>query len=151
MATATDVVMRMGGIVAYTDGSWSPFGVLLDTDGNNPVGTGDIEVFRQLWAGGGDTLVQATTDLLGTWAFSMTAPSTSKTVSTFTLDISGIVTYDDQTTGVFGAQYSPLAASFLTATGSATHWAAAIAVAGFKTQLDTTIELVTGSASMALS
>jgi hypothetical protein len=143
--------MRIGGVVAYTDGTWSSFGAILDSAGNNPVSSESVEVFRQLWAGGGDTLVQTTTDLLGTWTFAMAAPTTSKTVSKFTLDISGIVSYDDGTHGAFGAQHSPLASAFLTVTGSATHWAAAIAVTAFKTQLDTTIELVTGSASMTLT
>lgn len=146
----TSVVATISGVVSYTDGSVSSFGATLDPNNNIPVASGSVEVFRQLWVTS-EALVQATTNLLGTFTFAMSAPATSKTVRTFTLNIAGIVAYSDQTHGHFGVQYNPQSGSFTTLTGSNTQWANAIANATFKTRLDSTIESVSGSASLTLS
>ena len=133
MSTATDLVFKVSGNVAYTDGSSGPFeasyqnGVLI-----SPFATTSADNFDELF-GDKSTGVNALKNLLpGTITILFGSTSRTKTVDHWTMEISGRVSYNDGTSGDWTVQY--LDGTVVDLAGD-THFTAALAVAGFVTQI----------------
>jgi len=108
----TSFTFKISGVAAYTDGTSGPFessysnGII-----SNPFESESIINFSQLYTDE-PTDVNALQDLLTLGAsggkylnFIVSAPSQDKTISDWWMDISGIVSYDDETYGSYSVQY----------------------------------------------
>ena len=108
----TSFTFKISGVAAYTDGTSGPFessysnGII-----SNPFVQESIINFSQLYTDE-PTDVNALQDLLTLGAsggkylnFIVSAPSQDKTISSWWMDISGIVSYDDETYGSYCVQY----------------------------------------------
>lgn len=112
MPTISSFTFKISGVAAYTDGTSGPFessysnGII-----SNPFESESIINFSQLYTDE-PTDVDALQELLTLGApggkylnFIVSAPSQDKTISSWWMDISGIVAYDDQTYGSYCVQY----------------------------------------------
>lgn len=114
----SDFTVRISGTVAYSDRSHGSFEAAAIWKGNlggvvaqhnNP---DSLENFRRL-AQDQAAALAATLDVLapagsphGEVSFSsLPAPQTSKTVTSFVMEVSGLVTYDDNSKDIFSAQW----------------------------------------------
>lgn len=108
----TSFTFKISGVAAYTDGTSGPFessysnGII-----SNPFESESIINFSQLYTDE-PTDVDALQELLTLGDpsnkflnFIVTAPSQDKTISSWWMDISGIVAYDDETYGSYCVQY----------------------------------------------
>ena len=108
----TSFTFKISGVAAYTAGTSGPFessysnGII-----SNPFESESIINFSQLYTDE-PTDVNALQDLLTLGAsggkylnFIVSAPSQDKTISDWWMDISGIVSYDDETYGSYSVQY----------------------------------------------
>lgn len=107
----SDFTVRFNGTVAYDDNSTGSFEASAIWKGNlgGVVAThssqDSLENFRQLFNDKQTSVNNALSVLPGTISLTTPAPSTPKTVSSFVLEISGLVAEDDNTKHVFIAQW----------------------------------------------
>lgn len=108
----TSFTFKISGVAAYTDGTSGPF----ETTYSNGVISSPFESesninFSQLYTDESD-VVDSLQELLTLGSpdgkylnFIVSAPVIDKTISDWWMDISGIVTYDDETSGYYCVQY----------------------------------------------
>jgi len=110
--SVTSFTFKISGVAAYTDGTSGPF----ETTYSNGVISSPFESesninFSQLYTDESD-VVDSLQELLTLGSpdgkylnFIVSAPVIDKTISDWWMDISGIVTYDDETSGYYCVQY----------------------------------------------
>ena len=147
MPVANSLVFKISGNVAYADGSNGPFesshqaGILI-----SPFPSDSTDNFDELYGDesvGVNALIALLTNKI-TLAFTTT--NRTKTVSDWTMEVSGRVSYDDGTNGDWTVQYANGAQNNV---GGATHLTAALAVTAFKTDILNAIKQLANNSSIA--
>lgn len=106
-----DFIYRIAGTVAFSDNSWAPFEVSIQNGlVHTPYTTYSLDTFKQLYADA-KTGVSGVDALLAlfvgpTHALTPVAASPDKTVTDWSMSVSGTVALDDNTTTTFAAQHS---------------------------------------------
>jgi hypothetical protein len=107
-----DFTYRVSGNVSFSDGSSSPFEASVQNGlVHDPFSADSLESFRQAYASA-TANVSADIDALlalfvgPTHSLNPTAPAASKSVSDFTMEVSGMVANNDGTVDAFAAQFS---------------------------------------------
>lgn len=136
MATATSLIYKLSGVVAYDDGSSGPFDASYQYDVlTSPFATDSAENFDELF-GDKSTDVNALKALLpGTITILFGSTSRTKTVTSWWMQISGRVSYDDGTSGDFCVQYDNGQNPVASDAAADAHMTAALAVPAFVTHI----------------
>lgn len=150
MATATQVVGRISGLVAFSDGSIGSFGANLDDGGRNSTNINSVNDYKQVYEDKLSVLTALFATKLGITISSPGAPSNSKTVSDMTMEISGRVAYSNGTHQDFGVQYVVKTGAVELIPGSAAVILAVGGVAALRTKLDSLLETVTGTGTVTV-
>ena len=151
-----DFTIRVSGTVAYTDNSNGSFEASATWRGHlgNVIATHNsadsLEHFQQLF---NDKAVDVNSTFAifpGTVTITTPVPTVPKDVNSFVMEISGVVTEDDNSKHVFVAQWVNGAVD-LYPTNTNTAWALITASTTGKSFLDSVLEAVAGSTRVAIA
>jgi len=153
----SNFTVRMSGTVAYTDNSHGSFeasaiwrgelgGVVATHSSSDSQAN-----FGQLAADRGGQLASMLAVLPGTITLTPPATLPDKTVSSFVMEISGVVSYDDRTpNGLFLAQFVNGVVDLFPAE-SAEHWAAVAGTGGANAMLTQVFDALAGSGNSTVA
>lgn len=153
----SDFTVRMSGTVAYTDGSHGSFETVSTWRGTHAgliaqhSSSESQEHFNQLLADKSTEVNAMFAVLPGTITFTTPAPTNDKTVDSFIMEISGLVTYDDNSKGPFIAQWVNGALDLLP-DATVEHWAAVVdAGSDASSFMDQVFESVSGESGTTVN
>ncbi len=145
----TDLVLRISGIVAFSDNTHGKFGVIWQ-DGSivEPLAAESLESFKQFWGQESTVITNLLESLGGTFTITTLAPSTQKVLTSWTVLIDGGITRSDGTSGNFNAVIDPRGGARVT--GSAV-FEEVLADSAYKTIFDTVLEAIAGSGKVSIA
>lgn len=145
-----DLSYKASGLVSYSDGSYAPFeAVYYNGTVYGSFDSVSLETFGQLYTDDSTNVDAVLALLSGTHAVTVAAPTTAKTVTDFTMEVSGLLARDDNTWEGFAVQYS--LGSVVDLQESGTAYAEAIADSTFLAAIDSALEILAGTGNITIT
>lgn len=151
MPTPTSVFAKFAGVVTYEDGSHQQFAGQIDPEGNVSVNSQpeSAEAVSQVQTDQ-DWLEDMLTQL-GNFSLTPDAPTLDKEVTSLVAELSGRVSYDDNSWGDFIVQFTNLVGVIPATPGSREHWENAATYSPTLANLVNLFEGVVGSGNVSIT
>jgi hypothetical protein len=154
MATPTSYNLKLNGVVAYSDGSSGPFEVsrqfAINHDPFQSESRTNLNILVSANEAAVDNCVEQLTDTLNSYPYvlslSFASSDSSKTVTDWTMNLSGLVSYDDSTSGGFCAQYVNGSNNYV---GGIEHFQALAANTTARSEIQTAIRLIAPTSTLS--
>jgi len=144
-----DLSYKVSGQVSYSDNTHGPFeAVYYNGIVYGSFNSESLENFTQLYTDDAASVDAMFALLSGTTAISVGTPATDKTVTEFTMEVSGMLARDDNTWEGFAVQYVNGAVDYQE---GGTAYAEAIADSTFLAAIDSTLEIIAGVGNITIT